>query len=171
MIKSKKDRFSRNTYYNTIYYTTNSATWPLHYSSSSYISTSLLGAEINRFQNKNIISLLVIHEVAEIMGRKRIPKNQRRVGIALTLKPSTIDKMEDHLSYDQSRSRWIESLILRELKTHDKIIPEEPKIIKSYSCYCANCDLSYSNPHDFLMQHHYCRKCHNPCEYLGEDEA
>ena len=104
------------------------------------------------------------------MGRKRIPASQRREVISISLKPATIQNMDDHLTHDQSRSKWIEHIIEKHLAI--KVIAQkeedlEPVIIKSYSCYCASCDITFSNPHDFMMQHHYCTKCFNPCEYLG----
>lgn len=107
------------------------------------------------------------------MGRKRIPASQRREVISISLKPAVIASMDDYLSHDQSRSKWIEHIIEKHLaiqKVNEKTEDIEPKVIKSYSCYCEDCDITFSNPHSFLMQSHYCTKCHTKCEYLGEDE-
>lgn len=49
------------------------------------------------------------------MGRKKIPTNLARRTISCSLKPATIEKMEEAISNRQNRSLWIESAIQMKL--------------------------------------------------------
>jgi len=103
------------------------------------------------------------------MGRKRLPSSKRREVISISLKPSTIDMIDHHLSHEQSRSKWIEHIVLKHLKATGKHQTSEPKVKESYSAYCESCDVTYSNPQSFIMEHFFCTGCFNQTKYLGQN--
>lgn len=90
------------------------------------------------------------------MGRKRIPKNQRREVISISLKPATIDLIDSSISSSQSRSVFVENILLKYLKSV-KNIAEIPTVIRDF-WDCSKCDLEYSKlqPHNGQM---LCRNC------------
>ena len=63
------------------------------------------------------------------MGRKRIPKNQRRGVISISLKPSTIDLIDSRITHSQSRSVFVENLLIKALNSviEDEIV-EKPSV-------------------------------------------
>jgi len=69
--------------------------------------------------------------VADFMGRKPLPKGERREVISISLKPKTIKAIDD-LRGDTTRSRWIEELV-----GHIEAISEGLK--PTGSVYCPNC--------------------------------
>ena len=76
------------------------------------------------------------------MGRKRIPKNQRREVISLSLKPATIDLIDSRISHSQSRSVFVENLLLKALNSM-QIDSKVPSVMRGY-WECFQCDTSYS---------------------------
>ena len=123
------------------------------------------------FHNIFIKSIYATYDLGWDMGRKRLPSSKRREVISISLKPSTIDTIDHHLQHDQSRSKWIEHIILKHLKATQKPKTTEPVVKESFSAYCNDCDILYSNPQSFMMERHYCTKCYNVCEYLGLDRG
>jgi hypothetical protein len=90
------------------------------------------------------------------MGRKRIPKNQRREVISISLKPATIDLIDSRISHSQSRSVFVEKLLLNALKSMP-IDSKTPTVMRSFWC-CQGCDTEYSKitqSTDEIL----CRKC------------
>ena len=90
------------------------------------------------------------------MGRKRIPKNQRREVISLSLKPATIDLIDSSISSSQSRSVFVENILLKYLKSVQNIA-EMPTVARDF-WDCVKCDLEYSKlqPHNGQM---LCKNC------------
>jgi len=90
------------------------------------------------------------------MGRKRIPKNQRREVISISLKPSTIDLIDNAISHSQSRSVFLENIIIKHLQAV-KQSSSGDYMIRDY-WDCLKCDIGYSKlqPNNGLM---LCKKC------------
>ena len=53
------------------------------------------------------------------MSRRR--STNPRIPIHVTLKRSTIDKLDEHLKYNQSRSKFIDVAILEKLQAFDEV--------------------------------------------------
>jgi len=65
------------------------------------------------------------------MGRKPLPKGERREVISISLKPATIEAI-DHLRGDTARSRWVEEMV-----GHLEALSEG--LNPTGSVYCPNC--------------------------------
>ena len=76
------------------------------------------------------------------MGRKRIPKNQRREVISLSLKPSTIDLIDTKISASQSRSVFVENILLKYLK-QAQVTQDGVTVIRDF-WDCVRCEKGYS---------------------------
>ena len=90
------------------------------------------------------------------MGRKRIPKNQRREVISLSLKPTTIDLIDSLISQSTSRSVFVENLLLKAL---DSVQIDQSKVKVTRAFWdCHTCEKGYSkvtgNRDDIL-----CKSC------------
>lgn len=90
------------------------------------------------------------------MGRKRIPKTQRREVISISLKPSTIDLIDSKISHEQSRSQFVENILLKYLKQAK--VTQDGVVVTRDFFDCIPCNLEYSKlqPHNGQM---LCNKC------------
>lgn len=108
------------------------------------------------------------------MGRKRLPKNQlRREVISISLKPSTISKIDQHISYETSRSKWIESIVLKHLENLSKTVEKAvgmTKPLQLFEAHCEPCDLWYEHSNEYILREKYCERCFKKTEWKGEKE-
>lgn len=63
-------------------------------------------------------------------------------------------------------SEWVR----RKLYEENKEIVDREEKKQMYEAYCASCDLTYSNPNAFMVEHQYCKKCFKQCKYMGLKE-
>jgi hypothetical protein len=85
------------------------------------------------------------------MGRKRIPKNQRREVISLSLKPSTIDLIDSKISSSQSRSVFVENILLKYLK-QAQVSSDGVTVIRDFwDCLPCSKEFSKLRPHSGQM--------------------
>ena len=38
---------------------------------------------------------------------------------------------------------------------------------KMYGAECIICEVTYQNSISFMMEHHYCKTCNQPCKFVG----
>ena len=60
-------------------------------------------------------------------------------------------------------SAWVRRKLMEEVET-------VTIVEKIYGAYCKSCDISYTNKLSFMVEHQYCKKCNQKCEYVGELE-
>ena len=58
-------------------------------------------------------------------------------------------------------SAWVRRKLMEEVET-------VTIVEKIYGAYCKACDISYTNKLSFMVEHQYCKKCNQKCEYVGE---
>lgn len=92
------------------------------------------------------------------MGRKRIPKTQRREVISISLKPSTIALIDEQISEDTPRSQFIERAVLEYLKSYFQqgYVDETPYYIQS-QFDCLECEKTYRSKR--ILKEMYCKGC------------
>ena len=87
------------------------------------------------------------------MGRKPLPKGERREVISISLKPATIEAI-DRMKGMKPRSKWIEEMVEHLLPIHDGLKPQG-------AIYCTNCyrrqDVGTFNDGDEYQCHN--RRC------------
>jgi metal-responsive CopG/Arc/MetJ family transcriptional regulator len=75
--------------------------------------------------------------VGDFMGRKPLPKGERREVISISLKPATLEAIE-RMKGMKTRSKWFEEMVEHLLPIHDGINKHTPQ--KTYLFYCDSCD-------------------------------
>ena len=61
-------------------------------------------------------------------------------------------------------SAWVR----KKLDDEDKERRSDREVM--YWAYCNSCDISYENKLEFMVEHQYCKKCNQKCEYMGAME-
>ena len=61
-------------------------------------------------------------------------------------------------------SAWVRRKLDDEDKERRSDREEKPIM---YGAYCKSCDISYENKLSFMVEHQYCKKCNQKCEYVG----
>jgi len=79
----------------------------------------------------------------------------------ITLCPNTFEIAQKMPNF----SRWVRQQLLESVES-ERDLEEKDEI--TYNSYCKHCDIEYSSPHKFIMEHHYCTKCHLACQYRGK---
>ena len=63
-------------------------------------------------------------------------------------------------------SGWVRRKLMEE-KGIDEDHEEKPIM---FEAICEPCDIVYANKLDFMVEHQYCKKCHQKCVYLGASQ-
>ena len=60
-------------------------------------------------------------------------------------------------------SEWVRKKLMEEKGIDNDLDEKRPM----YQAYCEPCDIIFSNPNAFMVEHQYCTKCHKQCKYMG----
>jgi hypothetical protein len=99
------------------------------------------------------------------MGRKRTSLDKKRVSMSISIPRTLLLEMDRNLTENQTRSRWIESLIKRAITpVHGSI---DPNIRHEWECLACGTGWSTNRPRE---QTYFCIKRHcksEKIEYVG----
>lgn len=63
-------------------------------------------------------------------------------------------------------SGWVRRKLLEEQEI-EQIVEVNPIM---YEAICEPCDIVYANKLPFMVEHQFCKKCHQKCVYLGASQ-